>query len=66
MGEAEGEEVAEVLLQAPDLEEEGVGIAMLLCLPIPMAAIPVGVPITPFLPTYQIKYQPCKRKKKGG
>lgn len=53
MGEEEGEVVAEVLLQAPDMDEEGVGVDMLFCLPpIPIAAIPLGVPIGPFLPIY--------------
>jgi hypothetical protein len=42
-----------VLLQEPDMVEEGVGMDILLLpLPIPIAAIPLGVPIAPFLPTY--------------
>jgi hypothetical protein len=49
----EAEAVAEVLLQEPDMVEEGVGMDILLLpLPIPIAAIPLGVPIAPFLPTY--------------
>jgi hypothetical protein len=48
----EAEAVAEVLLQEPDMDEEGVGTDMLFLPPMPIAAMPLGVPITPFLPTY--------------
>jgi hypothetical protein len=43
----EAEAVAEVLDHEPD--EEGVGLPLP---PMPMAAIPLGVPTGPFLPTY--------------
>lgn len=47
------------------MDLEGVGIVILFLPPIPIAAIPLGVPIAVFFPTYQYKqYQPCE--KKGG
>lgn len=62
----EAEAVAEVLLQEPDMDEEGVGIDMLLLPPIPIAAIPLGVPLASFLPTYQVKqHQPCETRGQG-
>lgn len=57
--EAEAEAVAEELPQEPLIDFEGVGIVLP---PIPIAAIPLGVPIAVFFPTYQYKqHQPCKQ-----